>query len=211
MQPFQRPSDEDISAAYAQGKEAVIALFQGTLGQLAARVQALEDWISKNNPALLDEMKPAGEDLPDPDEQPGSLRQDAKTAAQKGGVRRIIHQGDVYWVPLEEPDGSGPGYTHPHVIIQNDVFNRSRIRTVVVCALTSNRKRANAPGNVLLEVGEANLPRQSVVEVSKISTVDKTQIGAYIGSLTGQRIDQILAGMQFLQTLTEPRAAGDEK
>lgn len=211
MQPFQPPSDEDISAAYAQGKEAVIALFQSTLGQLAARVQVLEDWVSKNNPALLDEMKPAGEDLLDPDGQPASLRPGAKTAAQKGGVRRIIHQGDVCWVPLEEPDGSEPGYTHPHVIIQNDVFNRSRIRTVVVCALTSNRKRANAPGNVLLEVGEANLPRQSVVEVSKISTVDKTQIGAYIGSLTGQRIDQILAGMQFLQTLTEPRAAGDEK
>ena len=111
-----------------------------------------------------------------------------------------INQGDIYWVPLEEPDGVEPGYTHPHVVIQDNVLNRSRINTVVVCALTSNIKRAKAPGNVLLEAGEANLPRQSVVVVSQVSTVDKTQLGEYIGSLTEQRVNQILAGMRFLQS-----------
>lgn len=113
---------------------------------------------------------------------------------------REIHQGDVYWVPLEAPDDSEPGYTHPHVVVQADVLNRSRIQTVVVCALTSNIKRAKAPGNVLLEAGEANLSRQSVVVVSQVSTVDKTQLGDYIGSLSEQRVEQIFAGMQFLQT-----------
>src|SRR5512145_1492511 len=116
-----------------------------------------------------------------------------------------IKQGDLYWVPLEEPNGSDPGYIHPHVVLQEDVFNRSRIKTVVVCALTTNLKRAKAPGNVLLEAGEANLPKQSVVVVSQVSTVEKTQLGEYIGSLTGQRIKQILAGMQFLQSMTERR------
>jgi mRNA interferase MazF len=48
------------------------------------------------------------------------------------------------------------------VVIQNNVFNRSRINTVVVCALTSNLQRAAAPGNVLLEAGEADLPKQLV-------------------------------------------------
>lgn len=123
----------------------------------------------------------------------------------------VINQGDIYWVPLEEPDGSEPGYTHPHVVIQDNILNRSRIDTVVVCALTSNLKRAKEPGNVLLDVGEAGLPRQSVVVVSQVSTVDKTQLGEYIGSLTGRRIDQILAGMQFLQWFTERRGTGGEK
>jgi len=63
----------------------------------------------------------------------------------------VINQGDVYWVELEEPLGSEPGYRHPHVVIQNNVFNHSRINTVVVCVLISNRKRAEAPGNILLE------------------------------------------------------------
>jgi mRNA interferase MazF len=114
----------------------------------------------------------------------------------------VINQGDIYWVELGEPSGSEPGYIHPHVVIQNNIFNQSRINTVVVCALTTNIKRANAPGNVLLEMGEANLPRQSVVVVSQIFTVDKAQLGEYIGSVTKRRIKQILAGIQLL---TEPR------
>ncbi len=73
----------------------------------------------------------------------------------------MINQGDIFWVELDEPTGSSPGYRHPHVVIQNNVFNRSRINTVVVCALTSNLQRAAAPGNVLLEPGEADLSKQS--------------------------------------------------
>lgn len=111
----------------------------------------------------------------------------------------VIHQGDLYWVQLEDPGGAEPGIPHPYVVIQDDVFNHSRLQTVIVCALTSNMKRAALPGNVLLDVDEANLPRQSVVEVSKVSTVDKTQLGEYIGSLSERRINQILAGMRFLQ------------
>ena len=122
-----------------------------------------------------------------------------------------IKQGDVYWVPIKERDRAEANYTHPHVIVQEDVLNHSRIKTVVVCALTTNLKRATAPGNVLLEAGEANLPRQSVVVVSQVSVVDKTQLGEYIGSLTGRRIRQILDGMRFLQVLTEHHEKGQEK
>ena len=123
----------------------------------------------------------------------------------------VVNQGDIYWVSLKEPNGSEPGYIHPHVVIQDNVINRSRINTVIVCALTTNSKRANAPGNVLLEAGEANLPKQSIVVVSQVSTVDKTQLGEYIGSLTRQRIDQILAGMRFLQLMTEHHETGEEE
>ena len=114
----------------------------------------------------------------------------------------IINQGDVYWLKLEEP----AGYPHPQVIIQEDVINHSRIQTVVVCALTTNIKRVNIPGNVLLEAGEANLLRQSIVVVSQVSTVEKAQLGEYIGSLTKERVEQILAGMRFVQHLTEHHA-----
>ena len=122
-----------------------------------------------------------------------------------------VNQGDIYWVALEEPSGLEPGYIHPHVVIQDNIFNHSRIHTVVVCALTTNLKRAKAPGNVLLEEGEANLPKQSVVVVSQVSTVDKTKLGEYIGSLNEQRIKQILAGVQFLQLMTKRRETGEEK
>ena len=104
----------------------------------------------------------------------------------------VINQGDIYWIELDEPTGSEPGYSHPHVVVQNNVFNASRINTVIVCALTSNIKRAQAPGNVLLEKGEANLSKQSVVLVSQIFTVDKSQLGEFIGTLPVNRADFIL-------------------
>ena len=114
----------------------------------------------------------------------------------------VISQGDIFWIELDEPPGSGPGYTHPHIVIQNNLFNRSRIHTVVVCALTSNLKRVTAPGNVLLEAGEANLPKQSMVVVSQIFTVDRAQLGEHIGTLSKKRVRQILDGIRLL---IEPR------
>ncbi|HET7089737.1 MAG TPA: type II toxin-antitoxin system PemK/MazF family toxin [Anaerolineae bacterium] len=116
----------------------------------------------------------------------------------------VINQGDVYWIDLEEPRGSEPGYRHPHVVVQNNLFNHSQIRTVVVCPLTSNLKRAKAPGNVLLEKREANLPKQSVVNVSQIFTVDKAQLSDHIGSLSPKRVHQILDGIKLV---LEPREA----
>lgn len=114
----------------------------------------------------------------------------------------VIRQGDVFWVDLGKPSGSAPGYCHPHVVVQNNVFNRSRIQTVVMCALTSNLKRASAPGNVLLPKGEANLPKQSVVNISQIITVDKSDLVEKIGTLSPKRIGEILKGVHLLM---EPR------
>jgi mRNA interferase MazF len=110
-----------------------------------------------------------------------------------------ISRGDIYWVEPDGSQGSVPGVPHPHVVVQDDLFNRSRIHTVVVCALTSNLRRAQEPGNVLLEPGEGNLTRQSVVVVSQVSSILKTQLGALIGTLSEERVEQILAGIRFQQ------------
>ena len=109
-----------------------------------------------------------------------------------------IDQGDVFWVDLGAPTGSAPGYRHPHVVIQNNLFNHSRINTVVVCGITSNLKRASAPGNVLLNAGEANLPKSSVVNISQLVTVDKSVLVEKIGSLSAKRMRQVLDGIHLL-------------
>lgn len=104
-----------------------------------------------------------------------------------------VSRGDVFWL-----DGS-PGYCHPHVVVSDDVFNHSRVSTVVMCALTSNLHRASEPGNVLLEVGEGNLPKRSVVVVSQIDSVEKTRLRERIGALSEERLEQILEGLRFQQ------------
>jgi mRNA interferase MazF len=90
-----------------------------------------------------------------------------------------VKRGDVYWVTPEDGGGS---VAHPHVVVQEDVFNRSRVQTVIVCALTTNLKRATEPGNVLLDIGEGSLNKQSVVVVSQVSSVSKASLGERIGN-----------------------------
>jgi len=114
----------------------------------------------------------------------------------------VINQGDVFWIDLGEPDGSEPGYKRPFVVIQNNVFNLSKLNTVIVCALTSNMRRATQPGNVELEAGEASLPKPSVVMVTQVYTIDKNQLGEYLGTLSQKRVRQILQGLELV---TEPR------
>jgi len=114
----------------------------------------------------------------------------------------VIRQGDVYWVDLGSPRGSGPGFRHPHVVVQSDLFNRSRLNTTVVCVITSNLTRAEAPGNLLLSKGEANLPKRSVVNVTQLFTVDKSQLVEKIGTLPARRVGEILDGIALV---LEPR------
>lgn len=136
------------------------------------------------------------------DTTPDQLVERALTAfiraqqTQSDDTQKAIHvnQGDIYWVEVDASKSP-----HPHVIVQADVLNHSRIDSVVACALTSNIQRVNIPGNILLDDGEANLTRQSVVEVGKVSAFAKSRLGEYIGTLTPQRVAQILDGMRFQQ------------
>lgn len=116
----------------------------------------------------------------------------------------MVARGDVFWVDTGEPYGSAPGYVRPYVVVQNDLFNESRIETAVACALSANLRRAMNPGNVLLDPGEADLPRQSVVNVSQIFTFDKNQLQDRIGTLSPQRMREVLRGVILL---LEPREA----
>jgi mRNA interferase MazF len=105
---------------------------------------------------------------------------------------------------LDDPAESEPGYRHPCVILQNDVFNQSRIKTVVVCLITSNLRLAGAPGNVYLAKGEGNLPKDSVVNVSQIITVDRSFLREKIGSLPRSAIEKIMDGVKLLMEPREP-------
>lgn len=112
---------------------------------------------------------------------------------------RLVHRGDLFWIAPDDSRGPAPSYSHPHVVVQEDVFNHSRVTTVVVCALTTNLAKAKEPGNVLLEPGEGGLPKQSVVVVTQISSVEKARLGERIGALSEARVEEILAGLRFVQ------------
>ena len=109
-----------------------------------------------------------------------------------------IRQGDVYWIDFGPSQGSAPAARHPCVVVQSDNFNRSTISTTVVCLITSNLRRALAPGNVALRKGDARLPKASVVNVSQVATIDKTDLGERIGKLPPATVDLIRSGLHLL-------------
>jgi len=85
------------------------------------------------------------------------------------------------------------------VVIQNDTANQSAIHTVIVCALTTNLRLASVLGNVLLDPGEGGATNESVVNVSQVYTVDKSELtdDVYIGTLSPHRMDDIVAGVKL--------------
>jgi len=94
--------------------------------------------------------------------------------------------------------GSAPAERHPCVVVQSDIFNESRIATTVVCLITSNLGRSRAPGNVALKKGDANLPKASVVNVSQVLTVDKSELVERIGKLPARAVEAVGEGLNLL-------------
>jgi mRNA interferase MazF len=84
-----------------------------------------------------------------------------------------IKRGEIWWADLGEPTGSEPSLRRPVLIVQDNQYNRSRIATVIVLSITSNTRLADMPGNILLGKEESDLPKESVINISQIATIDK--------------------------------------
>lgn len=110
-----------------------------------------------------------------------------------------MYRGEVWWVP--EPLGSAPGYRRPVVVVQDDTFTQSRISTVIVVAITSNLRLAEAPGNVLLPQAASGLPKDSVVNVSQVLTIDKTFLGERITTLPSFLMAEVDEGLRSVLCL----------
>lgn len=109
-----------------------------------------------------------------------------------------MYRGEIWWANLPDPVGSGPGYRRPVLVIQDDTFTQSRISTVIVLIITSNIQLAEAPGNVLLPSEISGLPRDSVINVSQILTVDKTFLVEQIGSLPNDLQEDVDEGLRTI-------------
>jgi len=97
-----------------------------------------------------------------------------------------IKRGEIWWADLPEPRRSEPGYRRPVLVVQGDPFNLSEIQTAIVAVITSNLDLAEAPGNVLLRARLSGLPRDSVVNVSQILTLDRGFLLEHAGTLTSR-------------------------
>ncbi len=113
----------------------------------------------------------------------------------------MIKRGEIWWTELADPRGSGPGFRRPVVVVQADSFNQSKIGTVVVAAVTSNLDLAEAPGNVFVSRRDSKLPRDSVINVSQVLTLDRRFLAKRVGRLSGQVIEEMDMGLRLILSL----------
>ena len=109
----------------------------------------------------------------------------------------VIGRGELWWADLPAPAGSAPGYRRPVLVVQSDTFNRSRVATVTVVALTGNVRLLDAPGNVLIPAHASGLPRDSVANVSQILTVNRDALTERVRSLSPSLMKQVNEGLRF--------------
>ena len=112
-----------------------------------------------------------------------------------------MNRGELWWASLPDATGSSPGYRRPILIVQADAFNASNIHTVVVAAVTTNLTLANAPGNVFVTEEQSGLPRDSVINVSQILTIDKSFLTDFVQALSAKKMQQVEAGMRLVLAL----------
>ncbi len=113
----------------------------------------------------------------------------------------MIERGEVWWAELADPRGSEPGYRRPVLIVQSDAFNRSEIATVVVVAVTTNMRLAEAPGNVRLARRDSGLRRDSVVNVSQVLTLDRRFLVEKVGGLSDRILEKVESGLRLVMSL----------
>jgi len=112
-----------------------------------------------------------------------------------------MRRGEIWWLTLPEPIGSEPGYRRPVLIVQSNDVNRSKIRTAIVVAVTSNLRWAEAPGNVLLPARSTGLPRDSVANVTQMVTVDRSLLMERVGKVSSRLMTVVDVGLRLVLSL----------
>jgi mRNA interferase MazF len=108
----------------------------------------------------------------------------------------MVNRGEIWWVDFAEPTGSAPGYRRPALVVASDRFNRSRIATTIVAAITSNTRLADAPGNVALP--DDLLPKPSVVNLSQLLTLDRGLLDRRIEVLAAATMRRVDEGLRLV-------------
>jgi mRNA interferase MazF len=107
-------------------------------------------------------------------------------------------RGEVWWADFGVPLGSEPGFRRPVLIVQDDSFNASAIRTVVVLPFSTNLGLADAPGNVFLEKKATGLTKDSVLVTSQIAAVDRQRLIEKIFAIDQRIFNEIEDGLRLV-------------
>lgn len=108
----------------------------------------------------------------------------------------MTSHGSICWADLGEARGSKPAKRRPVLVIQADPFNASRLNTTIAAVVSSNTTLAAMPGNVFLPAAVSGLPKDSVVNVTALVTLDKTDLDPPVGHLPASLMSDVNRGLR---------------
>lgn len=115
----------------------------------------------------------------------------------------VAARGEIWWADLPDPIGSGPGFRHPVLVVQDDEFNKSPIKTVIIALISSNLNLARARGNVMILQRQSGLSKDSVINVSQLLTIDKSLLFERLEVLSEAKMAQVDDGLRLVLSLKE--------
>ena len=108
----------------------------------------------------------------------------------------MTERGTICWADLDEAHGIKPAKRRPVLVIQSDPFNASRLNTTIAAVITSNTALAAMPGNVFLPAAVSGLPKDSVINVTALVTLDKTDLEEPAGYAPASVMDDVDRGLR---------------
>lgn len=113
----------------------------------------------------------------------------------------VIERGGIYWADLGAPLGSRPAKRRPVLVISADTYNRSRLATILAAVITSNTSLATMPGNVFMPATATGLPRDSVVNVTALVTLNKADLTDQVGSAPAVLVNEVSRSLRHVLDL----------
>src|SRR5450759_77006 len=113
----------------------------------------------------------------------------------------VIERGGIYWADLGAPSGSRPAERRPVLVISAETYNSSRLATVLAVVITSNTDLATMPGNVFLPAAVTGLPKDSVVNVTAVVTLNNADLSERAGQAPLALLREIDRGLRHVLDL----------
>lgn len=113
----------------------------------------------------------------------------------------VINRGEIWWADLPDPTISAPGYRRPVVIIQSDIFNNTNLNTLIAALVTTNLELGKMRGNILLKKNQSGLPKDSIVNVTQVFTLNKSLLLEFVETLSERKMEQIDKGLRLVLSL----------
>jgi mRNA interferase MazF len=106
--------------------------------------------------------------------------------------------GEIWWAQFGIPFGSEAGFKRPVLIVQDNSFNESKIRTIVVVPLTTNLQLAEAPGNVLLKKKDSKLTEDSAIIVAQLYAMDRERFIEKVTKIDSDIMEKVESGIKLV-------------